>query len=431
MKTLKTILSFAILSILVSCSTSKEVNIAKELDYNIFLNNTINVSDFLAQKELDFWQNKLNNQPSQYPYLTKIASANTMLFSSKGNISYLIEAENKLLQINIKTNFSNSSSLRALARNYISQHRFKESLELLKKAAINGDNLNSTNKMLFDVYLELGDTEKASKYLSEIEDYSDFDYLIRVSKWHDHQGDLTSAIRFMEKGMKKAEESNNKALKIWSYTNLADFYGHNGQIKESYNLYLKSLALDNNNAYAKKGIAWIVFSHDRNPKEALRILDIISDKHFSPDYFLLKSEIAEFQNDSISKKNNIDLYLSSIKNAQYGVMYNQHLAKLYLEEFNDSEKAFPYIKKEINSRPTPQSYDLLAWYYYKNKEYKKALQIVNDSVLGKTFEPSVQYHIAEIYKANGIEEKAKKIRKELLESSFELGPLMEKKILNI
>ena len=134
MKTLKTILSFAILSILVSCSTSKEVNIAKELDYNIFLNNTINVSDFLAQKELDFWQNKLNNQPSQYPYLTKIASANTMLFSSKGNISYLIEAENKLLQINIKTNFSNSSSLRALARNYISQHRFKESLELLKKA---------------------------------------------------------------------------------------------------------------------------------------------------------------------------------------------------------------------------------------------------------------------------------------------------------
>ncbi len=431
MKTIKTILALTFLSILISCSTSKEANIAKELDYNKFLNNTVNVSDFLAQKELNFWQNKLNNQPSQYPYLTKIASANTMLFSSKGNISYLIEAENKLLQINIKTNFSNSSSLRALARNYISQHRFKESLALLKKAAINGDNLNSTHKMLFDVYLELGDTDKASKYLSKIEDYSDFDYLIRVSKWHDYQGDLTSAIRFMKKGMKKAEEANDKALKIWSYTNLADFYGHNGQIEESYNLYLKSLALDNNNAYAKKGIAWIVFSHDKNPKEALRILDIISDEHFSPDYFLLKAEIAEFENDSIAKNKNIDIYLSAIKNSQYGVMYNQHLAKLYLEEFNDSEKAFPYIKKEIDNRPTPQSYDLLAWYYYKNKEYAKALQIINDSVLGKTFEPSVQYHIAEIYKANGIEKKAKNIRKELLESSFELGPLMEKKVLKI
>ena len=99
---------------------------------------------------------------------------------------------------------------------------------------------------------------------------------------------------FYEK-KKKAEEANDKALKIWSYTNLADFYGHNGQIEESYNLYLKSLALDNNNAYAKKGIAWIVFSHDKNPKEALRILDIISDEHFSPDYFLLKAEIAELK----------------------------------------------------------------------------------------------------------------------------------------
>ena len=146
---------------------------------------------------------------------------------------------------------------------------------------------------------------------------------------------------------------------------------------------------------------------------------------------MLKAEIAEYLNDSISIKNNIDIYLSIIKNSQYGVMYNQHMAKLYLEEFNDFDKAYPYIEKEIDSRPTPQSYDLLAWYYYKNKEYKKALQIVNDSVLGKSFEPSVQYHIAEIYKANNRLVAAKKIRVELLENSFELGPLMEKKILNI
>ena len=351
-----------------SCTTKVDSKITSNKEYDKYLNLSENASKIKAETELNFWQNKLQKQPSQYPYLGKIAAANTMLFSSEGNIEYLINAEKKLLELNRKTNFENSTSLRSLARNYISQHRFKEALALVKKATVIGENLRGSQKMLFDIYLELGNTQKAFEFLAKIEDYADFDYLIRVSKWYDHKGNLSSAIRFMEKAMKKAEEANNKQLKIWSYTNLADFYGHDGQIKESYNLYLKALALDENNAYAKKGIAWIVYSNDQKPTEAKRILDMISTRHFSPDYYLLKAEIAEYQNDSISKKNNINSYLSIIKNNQYGVMYHQNLAKVYLDEYNNTAKALPLINEEIVNRPTPQSYDLLAWYYFKKKK---------------------------------------------------------------
>ncbi|WP_435254579.1 tetratricopeptide repeat protein [Tenacibaculum sp. A30] len=431
MKTFKIIIYTILISVIVSCSTSKKTQIADKRDYNKYIQNIETASTSLAQTELNFWQEKLKNQPTQYPYLSKLAKANTLLFSEKGDISYLIEAEQKLLEINQKTNYNKASHIRSLARNYISQHRFKESLELLKKAEINGENLNATQKMLFDVYLELGDIQNASEYLAKIENYADFDYLIRVSKWYDHKGYLSSAIRFMEKAMKKAEEANGKDLKVWSYTNLADFYGHNGQIQDSYKLYLKALELDNSNAYAKKGIAWIVYSHDKNPDEALRILNVISKEHSAPDYFLLKAEIAEFKNNLTIKESNIEVYLSAVKNSSYGVMYNQHLAKLYLEEFNDTSSALSYIEKEIESRSTPQSYDLLAWYYYKNKDFKKALEVINTYVVDKTFEPEIQYHIAEIYKANGINDKAMALKEELLDSSFELGPLMTEKILNI
>jgi hypothetical protein len=41
-----------------------------------------------------------------------------------------------------------------------------------------------------------------------------------------------------------------------------------GRIQESYDSYLKTLAIDPNYSYALKGIAWIVFSHERNTKEA-------------------------------------------------------------------------------------------------------------------------------------------------------------------
>ncbi|WP_290683271.1 hypothetical protein [Kordia sp.] len=54
------------------------------------------------------------------------------------------------------------------------------------------------------------------------------------------------------------------------------------------------MALNPNDAYAKKGVAWIVFSHEKNPEEALRILNTIMSQHKAPDYYLLKAEIAEF-----------------------------------------------------------------------------------------------------------------------------------------
>ncbi|WP_347174015.1 tetratricopeptide repeat protein [Polaribacter uvawellassae] len=428
MKTQQTIFLALFTFVLLSCSTKNNTTITHKSDYDTYLNLSENTSKTTAQKELTFWQEKLKKQPSQYPYLGKIASANTMLFSSDGNIEYLVNAEKKLVELNSKTNYTNSGSLRALARNYISQHKFKEALELVKKAETLGDNLKATQKMLFDIHLELGNYTEAESYLTEIKSFSDFDYLIRDSKWNDHIGDLDSAIHFMEKATEIAESSNNTNLKIWSYTNLADYYGHNNEIKKAYTFYLKSLKLDANNSYAKKGIAWIVYSHEKNPEEALRILNSISKENASPDYYLLKAEIAEFKNNLTSKNENLDLYLLAVNNDFYGDMYNQYNAKLFLEEFDKKAEAMAIIQKEIENRPTPQSYDLLAWYYFQTKEYTKALELMNSYVVGKTFEPEAQYHLAEIYKVNGFTKKALKIKKELLESAFELGPLMEKKI---
>ncbi|APG64064.1 cell surface protein [Tenacibaculum todarodis] len=431
MKTLKYIFTLVIAIQFLSCTIDKEKQITNVTDYNQFLELEGNDTYNLAKTEEAFWSTKLQKSPTQYPYLSKIASANNAMFSSKGSIEYLITAEEKLIQLNKKTNYNNAANLRALTRNYISQHRFNEALELLLKAEKNGENLKATHKMLFDVHLELGNYKQAEQYLSEFKNFSDFDYLIRLSKWSDHKGDLASAINFMEKATEFAEMSNNKDLKIWSYTNLADFYGHNNQIQKSYNYYLKSLELQPNNAYAKKGIAWIVYSYEKNPKEALRILDAIMEQHKSPDYFLLKAEIAEFMGNEVEKDKNIQQYIASSSNSLYGEMYNQHNAKLYLEDVNKQEEALVLIEREIKNRATPQSYDLLAWAHYKKGAYKKALEVSENHVLNKTFEPEAQYHLAEIYKANGLSEKALEIKMDLLESAYELGPLTTEQIQKI
>lgn len=424
-------LAFVLLAACFASCNNADNKITDSKDYNVFLENTTNKELALAQADLNFWKQKLEKQPNQFPYLSKVSASQSQIFGVTGNIESLLEAEESLIKANEAVNYTSTGYLRALARNYISQHRFKEALGLLKKAEVNGEHLESTQKMLFDVNLELGDFEAAKSYLETFKDFEDFDYIIRLSKWSDVRGDLDAAIKYMERAKAMAEYTNMPSTKKWVYTNLADYYGHAGKIEDAYKHYLMALEIDPQDAYSKKGIAWIVYSHEKNPKEALRILDHATKTHLSPDYYLLKADIAEYLEDAELQKEQLELYKKAVNNTQYGDMYNKYNALLFAEDINMKNKALEIALIEIENRPTPQSYDLLAWSYFNLGDTKKALAVMEDFVIGKTSEPDVLYHLACIYKVNGKLKKAQELKQELNNSIFELGPLMANEINNI
>ena len=62
---------------------------------------------------------------------------------------------------------------------------------------------------------------------------------------------------------------------------------------------------------------------------------------------------------------------------------------------------------------------------------KKALDIAQEHVIGKTAEPKANYHIALIYKANNLTKKGASIKEDLIHSIYELGPNLEKEIQKI
>jgi tetratricopeptide (TPR) repeat protein len=431
MKTIKKtiIVSFAIL-LLVSC-TSKTNSITASKDYDKYLEIKDNKSRDFAQGEIDFWQKKYDKARNQTSYLSLMASNYSKLFENTGKVAYLYKAEKLLLQVNKEYKYGEVGPIRSLGRNYISQHRFKEALDLANKALAIGEGMKETQKLLFDVNMELGNYTEAEKNLAYITDKTDFDYCIRISKWNDHLGDLKTAISFMERAKQIAIDNDNKSLKIWTFSNLGDLNGHAGNIKTSYDYYLKTLAIEPNNSYALKGIAWIAFSYERDTKEALRIIDNISKRHHTPDFYLLKAQIAEFDKDMALKNQNLKDYFNMLSTIDYGAMYNKYNTLIYADEKATASKALEIAKIEIANRPTPDSYDLLAWSYYNLGDVKKALEIEQQYVVGKSFEPKLNYHLATIYKANNMNAKIAPIKEELLNSSFELGPNLENKIKNL
>lgn len=420
------------ITILIIVGCNKNLNqITNSNDYNKYLELETNLSKDFVQGEIDFWQKKYDEAPNQISYLSLLAANYSRLFENTGDIKNLYKTEELLLKSNKIYKYSEVGAIRSLARNYISQHRFRESLALANKALAIGEGLKETQKLLFDVQMELGDYAEAEKNLNAIKATHDFDYLIRLSKWSDHKGDIETAILLMQKANKVAIDNDNKGLKIWTFSNLGDLNGHSGNIKQAYNYYLKTLEIEPNNSYALKGIAWIAFSFERNPKEANRIIDAISKNHNTPDFYLLKAQIAEYDKNTNARDENLQKYFAMLSQNNYGAMYHKYNVLIYAEDKKMVQKAIEIANIEVQHRPTPDSYDLLAWAYYNNGNKQKALEIEEKYVVGKSFEPKLNYHLSVIYKANNMLEKIKPIKEALQESGFELGPNFEQKIKNL
>jgi len=424
---MKNIVYIIAILFLISCGNKNTDFVTNANDYEAYL---VSDSPEITSKHFQLWNSKIKPDSVQLLSFSNVAGEYSRFFKKTGNIKYLKKAEKALTKAVEIANINKAAYRRALARNYISQHRFNEALTLAEEAAVIGGGKKETHSLLFDVHMELGNYKKAESYLDSIKNMSDFGYLIRVAKWNDYKGNLDTTIDFMEKATAKAESSKNRTLLLWTYSNIADYYGHAGRIEDSYNHYLKTLEIDPQNAYAKKGIAWMVFSHEKDGKEALRILDAVTENYNAPDYYLLKAEIAEFMNDDVEMKLNLDSYYTAVKSNEgaYGDMYNAYQIEFYLDQTKQYEKALNLALKEVITRPTPETYGLLAHTYHKMGKNKAALELVETHIIGKTFEPAILYQAAEIYKANNQFDKVSALKMELMGAVYELGPASKKEI---
>jgi tetratricopeptide (TPR) repeat protein len=229
----------------------------------------------------------------------------------------------------------------------------------------------------------------------------------------------------MERALLKLQHSNNISLYCWALSNLGDMYSHAGRIKEAYSAYLQVLKKDPSYQYVLKGIAWIAYAHDRNTKEAKRLINFILSGTNAPDLLLRLGEIEAYEGNEEEQKKFVTQFLSTVANPEYGDMYNKYLIEVYTERKNFDE-AERIAQKEITNRPTPETFSWLAWVYFKKGDLEKAHTIYNNYVKARDFEPVSLYRGAYILKAVGRNNEAKKLFEESLESSFELGPVTTK-----
>lgn len=406
---------------ILSCAEEKIEHITDPKDYNHYLKTEHRETYENASHEISFWSKRLKTDSSGIGDLGPLANAYTSLYEASAEIEHLKNAERLYLKASKLPSLNKDAHIRSLAYNYISQHRFKKAVEILERSYKEVSNKHATELMLFDVYFEVGEYEKAYHLLNKFENDNDYNYLIRKAKWNDYKGNSETVLRSMEKARMNIEARGNQQLRTWVYSNLAVYYGHYGYIKESYNYFLKTLEIQPDHSMAKRGIAWIVYSYEKKPDEANRILDSIMKNYNDPAYLLFKAELAEFDND----KSNSNLYkqkfIKKVESEDYGSMYNIELIKLYAE--TDPKKAIELATFELENRSTALVYCLLAYAHLMNGDSKTALATINEHVKDLAIEPMALYYAGIIFHSIGNKELLSEVVELLEESSFEIGPL--------
>ncbi len=423
---MKHLITLAFLLLALGCARKVPQKITSVLDYEKYLASNGKLSIEHALNELTFWQSRLTKDSTNIIALGKIAELHTRLFSLTGKLSNLYTSE-KLIAKSLQLSARNKDAyLRSLAHNYITQHRFKEAKILLDSAYQFPDNKRATEYMLFDVFMELGEYQKADTLLGNIKNKTDYNYLIRLSKWSDYKGNLPATIRYMEQAKTIAESRGDASLKVWIYSNLADYYGHAGRLNEAYEYYLKTLKLQTDNVHAKRGIAWLVYASERNTVEANRIIDAVWTYHKGPEYFLLKAELSKFDRNGTEATVYEDNFRKALLTEDYGAMYHTYLIELYTN--NNPQKALSLAKLEVANRATSETYVLLAYAQLMNGLTTEALATIESHVFGKTFEPKAIYITALVFKANGVLDMVPELKLDLESAAFELGPLRMREV---
>ncbi|MFN0014762.1 MAG: hypothetical protein ACKVU2_09470 [Saprospiraceae bacterium] len=402
---------------------STKTRYADSADYEVYLN----ASHLEKAKQghtgtIHFWENKLREQPDNFVYQSKIAGQYAAWFRLTGDVDKLRQSDSLLQCVHGK--FPDQvGTLQALAANAVTRHAFAEAEDYLHKAYALGENKYSSTLMLVDVLLERGYFDDAAYFLKGTETTTQFDHLIREMKLNDQRGNLPEAIVCMEKALALARGSGSKALLNWSLSNLADMYGHDGQIQKSYETYLEALASNPADLHSLKGIAWVAYSHDKNTAEARRILRFLQAIHPVPDYDLLLSEIAEYEQKETEATTYQEAFMKKAGNPAYGNMYKSYLCRLEATKTGRSKAALEIAGQEIAERPHPMSYNLLAWATFQNGDKKTALMIVQNHVLDRTEEPDALLCSGIIFRENGYKQAARKCLEAALDASYELGPV--------
>src|SRR5262245_14183953 len=277
-----------------------------------------------------------------------------------GNAGLAIRAERVLTRV-LRDDPANYDANRMLGTLYLSQHRFREAIRVATKSRDARPHDPVNYGVIGDAHLELGEYDEA---------FAAFDRMMtlrpsaasyaRVAYARELQGNIEGAIRAMTLAVEATAPSDAEG-EAWARSQLGDLYLQLGRIHEAKDAYTAASHAFPGHPFAVVGYARAI-AREGDVDGALALLREIVQTAPSPDVFALSGDWLARQ----GKRDEAERQYALAEAAwRTDAPEPKNLARFLAEHDRKIAEAVTIAERAAAERQDIQTFDALAWAYYK------------------------------------------------------------------
>lgn len=401
-------------------------------------NRAVNVSlnsEWLNTKEaIEGLLDKIRRHPNDLKAKTQLAMAYVQESRITGDHAYYDDATMKLIAQVLEKEPNNIEALSVKATVLLSQHHFADALAVAKDINAQNPDAAFTYGLLCDAYLELGNYEEAVKAADKMNSIRpDLRSYSRISYLREIHGDYKGAKEAMELAVKSGVIGMEQTE--WCRTQLGKLYEMTGNVIEADRQYQMALAARPDYAYALAGLGRLA-RQKGNYSEGVTYLENAIKNMKDPAFYEELSDIYMLQNQRVKAEDAAKTVIqllggnhtdtthqqSDANMPQHGHYSAKELAEASLK-IGDLSHALDYATFEYGIRPDNIDInELMAWVYFKNGEYGKAVFNIEKALRTGSQKPTLLWKAGNIYSKNNQTEKGNALINKALQINKFLQP---------
>jgi tetratricopeptide (TPR) repeat protein len=374
---------------------------------------------------------KIKQNHSDIKSLNSLTAIYLQEARASGNYSYYDKAALNCVHAVLKKDEKNFEALTYKATIYLSQHHFREGLQLAQQIQKMYPYSAFVYGILVDANVELGNyraaVENAEKMISirpDIRSYSRISYLREI------HGDIPGAIDAMKMAVDAGSPGTESTE--WARVQLGKLYEQLGQMKYAEMYY--TIALDNrpNYPYALAGLGRIAVAAKNYNKgiELYRRADSLSN-----DYSFREAMVEVYKLEGDQKQStliaqgiidNMERAAEAMQKGDSSGHYaDREMAYAYLA-VNNYDKAVEHALLEYNRRPNNiDANETVAWAYFCKGDYSKSTSYMKIALQTNCKNPTLLSHAGLIQAKNGDKMGTKNYLQLALKDNPNISPLLK------
>lgn len=348
----------------------------------------------VLDRSIGYLERKYQADPYNYILAARLSDQYRLRFQARANLSDLERSE-KLARRVLRHSSDSAASHARLSQLALSRHDFVRALEQAQQAVAADEDDVGALAVLYDAADATGRSAVAESALARLPRSAPA-YRLRLARWQASDGKLRSAVRtHREVCSELAESPTRDQVQAWCLTQLAGLELERSGPDAARRRFEQALEVRADYRGALEGLADLAYADRRWDRAEELYRRILADAH--PDLYLRMSEVLAAQGEETEAARFEKRFRRVATTGDDRALFARPLALYYARRPSTRDRALSLARRDLQRRPTAESYETLAWVHLRRGEFSRALAISDTArTLVEDPGPDSDYHRARV-----------------------------------